>query len=175
VLCVQISPCRTTERLAYAPTGACPRGAQDSQANRDDLFVVDAHELVSWVKQIQVLSLLVVALLWAIIGCGSGDDGPRRSAQIERAAAKLRDSIKAEIVALRDHRWAGEYYHGDGLGVNVSFIVASKAGYLFEWHGCLGLSVSDEMLEGVITQIGEEEEEPRIGWKLSTRCPWNMN
>jgi hypothetical protein len=30
-----------------APTRACPRGAQDSQANREDLFIFDPHELVS--------------------------------------------------------------------------------------------------------------------------------
>jgi hypothetical protein len=53
---VRVSPRRTTERLTYAPTGACPRGAQDSQANRDHLLIFDPHELVSWVKQIQLLS-----------------------------------------------------------------------------------------------------------------------
>jgi hypothetical protein len=53
---VRLSLGRTTERLAYAPIGACPRRAQDSQANRDGLFIIDPHELVSWVKQIQLLS-----------------------------------------------------------------------------------------------------------------------
>ena len=42
--------------LMAFPTGACPRGAQDSQANRDHLLIFDPHELVSWVKQIQLLS-----------------------------------------------------------------------------------------------------------------------
>ena len=45
-----------SKSLTALPTGACPRGAQDSQANRDDLFIFDPHELVSWVKQIQLLS-----------------------------------------------------------------------------------------------------------------------
>jgi hypothetical protein len=52
---VRPSPRCTTERLTYAPTGACPRGAEESQANRDRLLIFDPHELVSWVKQIQLL------------------------------------------------------------------------------------------------------------------------
>lgn len=35
--------------------------------------------------------------------------------------------------------WAGEYYVGDGLGMNVSIAAAPKAGIVYTWHGCLGL------------------------------------
>jgi hypothetical protein len=38
------------------PPGLVPCGAEDSQANREDLFIVDLYELVSWVKQIQLLA-----------------------------------------------------------------------------------------------------------------------
>ena len=38
---VPISPRCTTERLANAPTRACPRGAEDFQANRHDPFIFD--------------------------------------------------------------------------------------------------------------------------------------
>jgi hypothetical protein len=54
-------------------------------------------------------------------------------------AQSLRAKIQDEIKTIGNHEWAGQYYHGDGLGVNVSLILAPKAGYLFEWHGCLGL------------------------------------
>ena len=35
--------------------------------------------------------------------------------------------------------WAGEYYFGDGLGVNVSLTLAPQNGFVFTWNGCLGL------------------------------------
>lgn len=47
--------------------------------------------------------------------------------------------IEAEIKKLGDHQWAGDYYEGDGLGENVTLVIAPESGYLFEWHGCLGL------------------------------------
>jgi hypothetical protein len=66
-------------------------------------------------------------------------DTDKHSAQAETMAKMLRGQIRNEIKTLGNHAWAGEYYHGDGLGVNVSLILAPKAGYVFEWHGCMGL------------------------------------
>lgn len=66
-------------------------------------------------------------------------DLDKHSAQAETTAKTLRLQIREEIKTLGNHAWAGEYYFGDGLGVNVSLILAPKAGYLFEWHGCMGL------------------------------------
>jgi hypothetical protein len=63
----------------------------------------------------------------------------KQSQNAEQAAKSLRITIQDEIAALGNHEWAGEYYEGDGLGVNVSLILAPKSGYVFEWHGCLGL------------------------------------
>ncbi len=69
-------------------------------------------------------------------------------------AARL-DELRREIAALGPgHAWAGEYYTGDGLGVNVTLLVA-PSGYAYEWRGCLGvyaersgtLAVRDEVLE----------------------------
>ncbi len=57
----------------------------------------------------------------------------------ERRAEELQSLISAEIAAVPNHAWAGSYYKGDGRGENVSFIIAPTNGYLFEWHGCLGL------------------------------------
>jgi hypothetical protein len=51
---------------------------------------------------------------------------------------------KAEIARLRGHRWAGEYYEGDGLGANIRIIAAPGAGVAATWHGCLGLYASGE-------------------------------
>jgi hypothetical protein len=47
--------------------------------------------------------------------------------------------IRLELRSLRTHDWAGEYYFGDGLGVNVSLVLAPENGFVFTWHGCLGL------------------------------------
>ncbi len=66
-------------------------------------------------------------------------DDAKYTDQAEKTANKLRQEIEAEIKDLGKHEWAGEYYCGDGLGVNVSLMLAPKTGYIFEWHGCLGL------------------------------------
>src|SRR4030095_1837931 len=46
--------------------------------------------------------------------------------------------IRAELLNLPKHAWAGDYYRGDGLGVNVSLLIAPEAGFVFTWDGCLG-------------------------------------
>lgn len=50
-----------------------------------------------------------------------------------------REAILREAKELNEHPWAGEYYFGDGLGVNVSIALAPKNGFVFSWHGCLGM------------------------------------
>lgn len=67
------------------------------------------------------------------------NDEAKFSKEAETAAKEQTEKIKAEIASLGEHPWAGEYYHGDGLGVNVYFGIAPKSGYVLEWHGCLGL------------------------------------
>ena len=42
----------------------------------------------------------------------------------------------ADSVALKDI--AGDYYFGDGLGVNCSLTVTAKGKFTFQWNGCLG-------------------------------------
>jgi hypothetical protein len=49
------------------------------------------------------------------------------------------DAVRAEIDRLGDHQWAGAYYMGDGLGVNVSLNLAPESGFTFVWTGCLGI------------------------------------
>src|SRR5690242_13014799 len=50
-----------------------------------------------------------------------------------------RKRINHEVKNLKDHPWAGNYYEGDGLGVNVNLSLAPKSGFSFTWYGCLGL------------------------------------
>ncbi len=67
------------------------------------------------------------------------EDKTRKLEQAEESANALRRTISAEIKTLDSHEWAGEYYQGDGLGVNVLLLLAPESGFLFEWHGCMGL------------------------------------
>lgn len=58
----------------------------------------------------------------------------------EQAADAVRQSILAEIATLPpEHAWAGDYYYGDGLGANITVLLAPKAGFYFHWVGCMGL------------------------------------
>jgi hypothetical protein len=59
-------------------------------------------------------------------------------ASVAAAEARTR-KIQQELRHLNKHEWAGEYYFGDGLGVNVSLTLAPENGFVFTWHGCLGL------------------------------------
>ena len=68
-----------------------------------------------------------------------GDVDEKLSDAANAQAASLRSQISTELEGLPKHAWAGSYYQGDGLGENVSLILAPKNGYVFEWHGCLGL------------------------------------
>ena len=68
-----------------------------------------------------------------------GDADEKLSDRANAEADSLRSRISTELEGLPKHAWAGSYYQGDGLGENVSLILAPKHGYLFEWHGCMGL------------------------------------
>jgi hypothetical protein len=85
-------------------------------------------------RRLVLLSLVVISSLLIAAHLVS-----RLPIVAERTANAKRDTILAEIKALGDHEWAGEYYAGDGLGVNISLAIAPDSGYVFEWHGCLGL------------------------------------
>jgi hypothetical protein len=67
----------------------------------------------------------------------------------EKAALDARERrIDAELksldrMALKDDdwakQWAGSYYTGDGLGMNVLIKIAPKGGLTYTWNGCMGL------------------------------------
>jgi len=66
-------------------------------------------------------------------------DKAKFSTQAENEARARKGKIQAEIKELGEHPWAGEYYEGDGLGVGISLTLAPKSGFVFEWHGCMGV------------------------------------
>ena len=82
--------------------------------------------------------LLVSFAIGVITTLAQDRDDPKFSNQAERTAKNLSRQIRQEIRQLGKHEWAGDYYEGDGTGENVSFLIAPKHGYVFEWRGCLG-------------------------------------
>ncbi|MEN6405273.1 MAG: hypothetical protein ABFC77_02260 [Thermoguttaceae bacterium] len=87
------------------------------------------------------LCTLGIVVLCLAVACSAEDRtfADKRSDKAEKTAAEYRKNIQAELKTLKTHEWAGEYYEGDGLGENVSLVLAPKSGFLFEWHGCMGL------------------------------------
>ncbi len=49
------------------------------------------------------------------------------------------DAISRELERPGSPPWAGTYYCGDGLGMNVTIRVAPDAGVTYTWTGCLGV------------------------------------
>jgi hypothetical protein len=82
---------------------------------------------------------LSVVLAFVSQAFAADREDARYSADAESTAKRKRQAILAEIKGIEGNEWAGEYYAGDGLGVNTSVVIAPKSGYVFEWHGCLGL------------------------------------
>lgn len=75
----------------------------------------------------------------SLLDSNAQDRGPRYR---EAAALEVRrrtEAARNEKARLGSRHWAGEYYSGDGLGVNQYLYLAPEAGFAFEWHGCLGL------------------------------------
>jgi hypothetical protein len=87
-----------------------------------------------------------LAVFAAVIGIGVFLSGQiawgkdkKFSKRSEAAASAKKEQIGQELKILKDHAWAGSYYYGDGLGVNVHLSLAPKSGFEFTWNGCLGL------------------------------------
>jgi hypothetical protein len=83
------------------------------------------------------LALSIVLMLAVNVSCSANES--KMSTSAAKTADHLRVKIASELKALPNHPWAGEYYAGDGLGVNMSLDLAPKSGFVFEWHGDVGL------------------------------------
>lgn len=77
--------------------------------------------------------------------------------------------ILREIRDLGNHDWAGQYYYGDGLGVNVELSLAPQNGFVFTWHGCLGLydlNYGDvSFTQGTVKLLFKYSNEPGKGFQ----------
>src|SRR5436309_668048 len=55
------------------------------------------------------------------------------------AADDKSDAIKEELKRAKLSKWAGDYYASRGLGFNYHLLLAPASGFVYTWHGCLGL------------------------------------
>jgi len=70
----------------------------------------------------------------------AGEKVPKKfSKHADANLAARKKQIQQELESLKDDSWAGHYYYGNGLGVNVELNLAPRSGFAFTWNGCLGL------------------------------------
>lgn len=63
----------------------------------------------------------------------------KHSPATESEFRRREDLITRELRSGNMPEWAGEFAYGDGMGVNVRVVLAPKNGFVFTWHGCMGL------------------------------------
>ncbi len=91
-----------------------------------------------WMPIAAVLTIAVVVC--AALPMGLAAAAPSSPSDADEATVeRQRRAIQQEIAGLGAHRWAGDYYEGDGLGANISFTLAPNHGVAATWRGCLGL------------------------------------
>jgi hypothetical protein len=81
-----------------------------------------------------------LALLCVLPSCSAF-----KEAAVDAKESRIADECRllpADSTISPDHwarEWAGEYYVGDGTGMNVHVQIAPKSGIVYTWHGCMGL------------------------------------
>jgi hypothetical protein len=86
--------------------------------------------------------LLKNLLIAGVLTAGSfvwADETKKFSKAAGATAEDRKHAVLVEIKKLPNHAWAGDYYAGDGTGVNRFLAIAPQAGFVFEWRGCLGM------------------------------------
>lgn len=61
------------------------------------------------------------------------------STELDKFIERTRELIEVEVSALDENSWAGNYYLGDGLGMNISLSLAPVSGFVYRHTGCLGV------------------------------------
>jgi hypothetical protein len=123
-----------------------------------------------------LLSLALFApLLASAIAWAQDDDRPEVLDAVEpdpdEVALEARiESILEEIVDIPAHPWAGEYYVGDGLGMNINLALAPNAGITATWDGCMGrygwaYGSVQELGDGTVqAQYDHRDDESSLGF-----------
>ena len=128
---------KITEDVRPARCGTAEQGIAEEEALKKGM---EEKSIRMWRRPKFCRAILVAAFTCGVITAQTQErDNPKFSNQAESTAKNLSQQIRQEISQPGKHEWAGDYYEGDGTGENVSLLIAPKHGYVFEWHGCLGL------------------------------------
>jgi hypothetical protein len=100
--------------------------------------MLNMRKSATWLGSILLLAG-VVGLLFVPNEFAGKKDEKKFSNESDANLEAKKKLIRRELKTLRAHPWAGQYYYGDGLGVNVYLSLAPKSGFAFTWNGCLGL------------------------------------
>src|ERR1700730_15103618 len=90
-------------------------------------------------RRTAIIGAVCLVTICLVVTYAAIRDKAKFSTQAENEARARKGKIQAEIKGLGEHPWAGEYYEGDGLGVGISLSLAPESGFVFEWHGCMGV------------------------------------
>ena len=161
-------PVRVTHRVKQTPSEPCPQIDLISKDPHTATMKQTTQPKRRWF-QFRLRTLLIAVFVLSVLlstlaamrAAWMRTFEYKLSQHAQRIAEGLRESIQNEIQTLGNHEWAGVYYHGDGLGVNVVLMLAPESGCLFEWHGCMGLY---DRNFGSVTQNKD-------GLRLSLRLP----
>lgn len=88
---------------------------------------------------VTLFATVIVIGLFGQSGQTASGKNAKFSKRSQAAASAKKQQIGRELKTLRNHPWAGSYYYGDGLGVNVHLSLAPTSGFEFTLTGCLGL------------------------------------
>ena len=119
-------------------------------------------------NRLRAVTLLAASLLNPpLYSQSSKPDAKLSKASIATSEARTK-KIKQELSSLKDHNWAGEYFFGDGEGVNVSLALAPDSGFVFSWHGCGGLydlNYGEVLFESGVVKLRFEYPNKREGFE----------
>jgi hypothetical protein len=110
-----------------------------------------------------VATLGIASIVAAVCCCSSGPEPARspseptttRGESLLASELRERSELAGEELGQlgADHPWAGVYYVGDGLGVNITMWLAPRSGCVARWTGCLGLYGANW---GSVREVGDE-------------------
>lgn len=88
-------------------------------------------------KRTQLVSVILI-LACSMLISGAVAVEPLTQTEVDTDVDARFEIVLAEAQQATEHDWAGTYYQGDGLGMNVSMVLAPQEGVAARWNGCLG-------------------------------------
>ncbi len=112
----------------------------------------------------------VAALAFASVVIASSSESDDEMRQLMRKQSESEIQMLRLTDELRGSSslpaWAGEFRHGDGMGVNKRMVIAPQGGFAATWHGCLGLyafNTGTAILDGGAVRLAFNEKNDFAG------------